>query len=238
MMAQPFEVCKNSDPSDAVSRERRAIYRSESVSTPVTATGRTASPETRRRQLIDATVKTIAEQGIAGVTMARVTQTAGLSIGIVNLHFQSKERLLEETLRSLASEYRTAWEHALENAGEDACARLEALVTLDFDAAIAHRDKLAVWFAFWGEAKSRPTYRQICAKLDKEYDRALEALCSDIGSDGYDIPPRVVVESISALITGLWLDMLISPRSMTRQEGHNIVMRYLGSVYDRHFPRH
>ena len=36
---------------------------------------------------------------MSNTTMAEISSEAGLSVGIVNLHFKSKERLLIETLR-------------------------------------------------------------------------------------------------------------------------------------------
>ena len=54
----------------------------------------------RRQQLIDATIRCIAQHGLSKVTMQMVTSEAGLSVGIANLHFQSKDNLLKETLRS------------------------------------------------------------------------------------------------------------------------------------------
>jgi len=78
---------------------------------------RTASREARRQQLIDATVKCIARKGMGGTTLADVAGEAGLSQGIVNLHFESKENLLNETLRYLADEYRTQFDKALATSG-------------------------------------------------------------------------------------------------------------------------
>ena len=63
---------------------------------------RTAPPEERREQLILATIRCVADQGLADTTIATVAQEAGLSQGIVNLHFRSKDGLLTETLRYLA----------------------------------------------------------------------------------------------------------------------------------------
>ena len=44
----------------------------------------------RRQQLIDATIRCIAHHGLSAVTMQMVTREAGLSVGIANLHFESK----------------------------------------------------------------------------------------------------------------------------------------------------
>ena len=67
---------------------------------------RTASREARRRQLIDATMKCIARKGLGNTSIGDVASEAGLSQGIVNLHFESKDNLLTETLRTLANECR------------------------------------------------------------------------------------------------------------------------------------
>ena len=69
------------------------------------ASQRTASKEERQTQLIKATIRSIARRGLSETTIATVAKEAGLSQGIINLHFQSKDRLLVETLRYVADEY-------------------------------------------------------------------------------------------------------------------------------------
>ena len=82
-----------------------------------TASGsRAATKALRRQQLIDSTIDSIAKRGFSGTTLADVADGAGLSRGIVNFHFKSKEMLLVETLRYLAEEYRDAWRRGLERA--------------------------------------------------------------------------------------------------------------------------
>ena len=145
---------------------------------------RTASKEQRREQLIKATIRSIARRGLSDTTLANVTSEAKLSLGIVNLHFHTKERLLIETLRYVADEYSRTWEKALENSGPDSNDRLRAIIDVDFSRPVCEPNKLAVWFAFWGESKSRPTYRKICAELDQSYDDMLVDLCRDIAEEG------------------------------------------------------
>ncbi|MCH6576132.1 MAG: transcriptional regulator, partial [Bacteroidetes bacterium] len=53
---------------------------------------------------------------------------AGLSQGIVNLHFESKDNLLKETLRSLAGEYREKFDRALRKSKPHAADKLRAIV--------------------------------------------------------------------------------------------------------------
>jgi TetR/AcrR family transcriptional repressor of bet genes len=198
---------------------------------------RTAPPEERREQLIVATIRSVAERGLADTTIATVAQEAGLSQGIVNLHFRSKEGLLTETLRYLADEYRIACQEAAAAGEVSPVAGLLAMVELDFRRSICSRDKIAVWFAFWGERRFRPTYRRICAERDRSYDDMVRLICARLCEEGGypDVEPAVVADGLSALTDGLWLDLLVRPDSMSRERAKRVTLSYLANVFSRHF---
>jgi len=197
---------------------------------------RTASKAERKTQLIKATIRSIAKHGLSVTTMSTVAKEAGLSQGIINLHFQSKDRLLEETLRYVVDEYRRAWFKALDNCGDSAAEKLAALVQVDFDKQVCQRNKLAVWFAFWGESRSRPTYRQICAQRDQEYRQVQSRLCAEIISEGgYSSNANHVAYGLTAMSEGLWLDLLLNPVDLTPEQAFEISMAYLQDVFPQHF---
>lgn len=196
---------------------------------------RTASREKRRRQLIDATMKCIARKGMSSTSIGDVAKEAGLSQGIVNLHFESKENLLTETLRHLADDYKSQFNKTYEKSGPGAADKLLALVQLDLRPAIIDKQKIAVWFAFWGEVKSRPTYRKICDERDQYYDEIIESLCATIIEEGgyKNISPRNVGISLNSITNGMWLSYLISPRTFRRDEA----MAALNDLLHRYFPK-
>jgi TetR/AcrR family transcriptional repressor of bet genes len=145
---------------------------------------RALSKERRRQQLIDATIKCISNKGLGGLTLADVANEAGLSQGIVNLHFNSKDNLLNETLRFLAEDYDTQFMQTLEKSSPGAAETLLALMEMDLKPAVCDRKKLAVWFAFWGEVKTMPTYQEICAAYNDKYKEIIQDLCERIISEG------------------------------------------------------
>lgn len=200
---------------------------------------RTASRAARRHQLIDATMKCIARKGMSSTTLSDVASEAGLSQGIVNLHFESKENLLTETLASLAGEYREKFDKALENSGPGPADKLQAIMEHDLRPSICNRGKLAIWFAFWGEVKSRPTYQRMCAEWDQRYDDVVADLCEQLIAEGNytNISAQSVTYTIASMINGLWLSCLISPRTWSRDAAKTAVMDYLASTFPRHFPR-
>jgi len=198
---------------------------------------RTASKEERQQQLILATIRSVSGNGLSDTTMSTVAREAGLSQGIINLHFQSKERLLVETLSYIADEYRASWEKALSDAGDDPAEKLAALVAVDFKAPVCDQNKLAVWFAFWGESKSRPVYRKICAERDIAYRKEMVAVCAELIEQGsyQGVVAETVAACLSTMTSGCWLDMLTNPRSMSREQAVQICMSYLVTTFPRHF---
>lgn len=198
---------------------------------------RTASKEARRAQLIQATIRSIARYGLSDTTVATVAREAKLSQGIVNLHFQSKERLLVETLRFVADEYKDAWEKALAQAGPSHAEQLEALVYVDFEPTVFDRNKIAVWFAYWSETKSRPTYRKLCAERDRGYDGKLQELVTAIIEEGgYDsLDAATVTDGLSAMSAGLWLDLLVNPRGSSRDRARKACHTWLARLFPGHY---
>ena len=71
----------------------------------IQATHKYESDVSRRKQLINSTIQTIAESGLSAVTLAKVASQAGLSPGIVNFYFKSKKQLLLDTLKYIDQEY-------------------------------------------------------------------------------------------------------------------------------------
>ncbi|MEQ8207216.1 MAG: TetR family transcriptional regulator, partial [Woeseia sp.] len=109
---------------------------------------RTEKREIRRQQLIDATLQCISQNGIGGTKLGDVAKVAGLSQGIVNLHFASKDNLLRETLNYLADDYRQQFERVLQKSAAEPASKLLALMEMDFAPTVCEPRKLAVWFAF------------------------------------------------------------------------------------------
>jgi TetR/AcrR family transcriptional repressor of bet genes len=198
---------------------------------------RTLAKERRRHQLIDATINCIARKGLGSTTLADVAGEAGLSQGIVNLHFNSKDNLLAETLRFLAEEYDEQFMKTLGQSSGEPAGRLLGLMEMDLKPAVCDRKKLAVWFSFWGEVKTVPTYQKICAARDEKYHRIILQLTSAIIADGgyRDVQPGIVANALSAMTDGMWLSCLINPRTFDRGEALESVKSYLKATFPDHY---
>ncbi|MEO0370457.1 MAG: TetR family transcriptional regulator C-terminal domain-containing protein [Pseudomonadota bacterium] len=198
---------------------------------------RTESKEVRRQQLIDATIHSIAQNGIAGTTMSTVTETAGLSLGIVNFHFESKQKLFEETLVFIAREYHEHCKKAYDDVGPSPRDRLTALVNAHFHPLICNHEKLAVWYAFFGEGKRRAIYRDLIDDFDDERWLMTSKLFQELIDEGAYAPPPAehVARTLEALLDGIALNILMYPESYTASDGRKQVLTYLASLFPKHF---
>jgi TetR/AcrR family transcriptional repressor of bet genes len=190
----------------------------------------------RRVQLIEATIEVLARQGYARTTLGSVARQAGLSHGLVNFHFETKERLLAETMQYLAEEYRQNWIAALAAAGPSPAERLESMLRADFAQAICTPARLSAWCSFWGEAQSRPLYQEACGSNDEEYNACLERICAElIASGGYAGDPARVARVLRVTVEGVWLDLMTMNRPYTRDEALATVMTCTAAFFPRHF---
>lgn len=171
--------------------------------------GKSRLPHDRRcEQLIDATIQAIARFGLSNVTLDKVAKLAGLTAGMVNFHFKTKEELLRATLTTIADEFSTACDEAVAAAGPSPAARLLALSQAALGPEIATPEKLAVWYAFWGEAQARDTYMEICGSTDTSYYRMAEELFAELAAEtGSNINARAaafgfygIVDSVSTML--------------------------------------
>lgn len=197
---------------------------------------RKLSREARKLQLIESTIETIATRGYARTTLTDVANHAGLSHGLVNFHFQTKEKLLSETLLYLAEEYRANWTEALAGAGTSPAKQLDAMLRADFNPKVCTDARLSAWCSFWGEAQCRPLYQEQCGSNDEAYFKVLEAICADLAAEGgYSYNPTYAARVVRVVLEGVWLDMMTMNTPYTRADAISTVYTCAMAFFPKHF---
>ncbi|MEY2245646.1 TetR/AcrR family transcriptional regulator [Streptomyces sp. BF23-18] len=103
----------------------------------------TATPE-RRRELLGTAAEVFAEHGYNATTVRRIADEAGMLAGSLYYHFDSKESMLEEILRTFLDELWDGYDTVLD-AGLGPRETLEALVTESFREIDRHRAAVAIY---------------------------------------------------------------------------------------------
>jgi TetR/AcrR family transcriptional repressor of bet genes len=205
----------------------------------VATTKRTATREARRQQLIDATIASISQRGFSGTTLTAVTTGAGLSHGVVNFHFKTKDALYDATLGYLADEHYQLWSQAMNDAGPEPEKKLAAIIEVDFQKDVCSQEKIAVWYAFWGRAKYRPSYLKINSDYDSKRYQEISKLCAQIIENGnyQNLEAESVARTILAVIDGSWLNLLLCPLTAKAREHRGDCFALLANYFPKHFTR-
>jgi AcrR family transcriptional regulator len=96
----------------------------------------------RRSQIVEAAIDTIAVEGLAGASFAKIARTAGLSsTGLISYHFASKRELMAEVVRVVAEEVAAHVEQRMRVADGPA-EQLRAYIAANVEYAAKHDGRL------------------------------------------------------------------------------------------------
>ena len=186
----------------------------------------------RREQIVRSTIRCLARDGYAGLTMKRVAAEAAVSQGILHYYFRDKAAMLAAAaLRVTADLDRRV---AVEARGaRGARARLRAVIRACLETAVESRDFWTVFIEFWGEALHD---RRLAAVNRHAYARARRLIGAALVRGRTDgTLRRVDLEEGAAvvlgLLDGLSLQLTFDRRLMTLPRAarlaETVLTRYL-----------
>lgn len=168
--------------------------------------GRTSIEKIRRRDLAEAAYQIFLEQGIAGMTMARIGECAGMSHGIVNYYFKSKDALLDVVVRRANFDILTDTARRLRVATSPR-ERVSAVIAANFTDALFTRDVARAWASYYAAIGQRPEFERLQRAVDRRLASNLRHALAQLV-----VPEQVgpAATRIALLIDGLWLRRTLS----------------------------
>ena len=180
----------------------------------------------RRRQLIAATIQSIHAHGFADATVARISDAAGVSTGIVHHYFAGKGDLLEATMRWLMSDLRDQVVRHLA-AAKSPRARLEAIIDGNFAPEQFSQPAVTAWIAFWAQAPTNEALARLqqinTERLQSNLRHALRAFLPPAGA-------ARVAFGLAALIDGLSVRCALMPGGLAPDVARAIARDHLAAV--------
>lgn len=189
---------------------------------------RRAEPDARRLSLVEACARVLARAGVGGTSVRAIAVEAGVSPGLVGHYFSGIDALIAATYAHVEEQVSLALGAAVDRAGSDPRARLEAFATASFRAPIADPQLLATWIAFWSLVRSRPDIARQHAQQYAAFRQRLEELLGKCGVPAARQGSAAI--GITALIDGLWLELCLSPDAFGAAEAARIVRAALDAV--------
>jgi betaine-aldehyde dehydrogenase len=162
--------------------------------------------DTRRRQLVDVTIDSLAEVGFVGTTLAQIAARAEVSPGLVAHYFNDKDGLLEAAFRSLArrvgSQVRTRLRQVSTARG-----RIQAIIDANLAPEEFDQRTGTAWLAFWGQVLHLPRLKRIQSAYQR---RMLSNLRSSLKRLVAPDEAQRLAAMIAAMIDGVWLRAALS----------------------------
>ena len=117
--------------------------------------------DTRRQQLINATMASIAELGMQNTTIVSISRRAGLSSGIISHYFGGKQGLIEAALRHLLDQLGKELRERMASTDGSPEQRLQCIVEANFSS--FQRTELAArtWLSFWARSIHEPGLQRL-----------------------------------------------------------------------------
>lgn len=177
----------------------------------------------RKQQLIEATLDSVYENGLADTTLLRISEKAGVSPGIIAHYFGKKEDLLEATMRAMLTELGRAVV-ARQQGARSAREKLGAIIEGNFDFEQIHPRAATTWLAFWAEALHKPHLSRLQRINQYRLRNNLRYWLKKL----LDKPQaHAAADGLAAMIDGLWLRGAFEPGGINPERCVTVARDYL-----------
>jgi TetR/AcrR family transcriptional repressor of bet genes len=189
--------------------------------------------EIRRQELAEATLLTLQEHGFKGTTVAKVSEKAGMSHGLVHHYFKTKADMLEAAVR-LTNARITADVLRLLSTAKTSRERIEAVIDGNFASTVFSREIAQAWASCSGEAAFNEQFARILRMIQQR-------LQSNLLYDLKKLLPirdaQLVASGIALMIDGAWLQCAMTSKPPSRDAAMMPIWHYLDKNLPSEQPR-
>jgi AcrR family transcriptional regulator len=181
----------------------------------------------RRQELIQAGITCLGKGGMSAFTIDQICKQAGVSRGLINHHFKTKEDLL-------ICIYADMTDHLVQESNSDEPRQqLAQIIETSFDEKSFNRSNLRAWLSIWGEAATNEALNSLHQSRYHKYKaRIARALTSIAKTDRTRLDADSVARQLIALIDGLWLEYCLHSAGFSLAAARADCYRFLQSHGD------
>jgi len=162
--------------------------------------------DTRRRQLVEVTIDSLAELGYVGTTLAQIAARAGVSPGLVAHYFGDKDGLLDAAFRALARRVGNQVRARLRQVSTPR-GRIQAVIDANLAPEEFEQRTGTAWLAFWGQVLQVESLKRVQSVYQR---RTLSNLRSSLRKLVPQDEAQRLASMIAAMIDGVWLRAALS----------------------------
>jgi AcrR family transcriptional regulator len=190
------------------------------------------------QRIIDTTIRLIAEEGMAAVTMQRIAGEIGSSNALVVFHFGTKEKLFRAALEYLNDQFARLWQETVRRPDLSAPRRIVAALDCARHFRGRHPDWVSVWVLFGSDRQTLQLDRQISLPNDHAYLAETRALLAEVAREGghEDVDTETLAEGLNYLVQGAWYWDTFNPDQVRSDALQKTAMTLLREAFPGSFP--
>ncbi|WP_227268139.1 TetR/AcrR family transcriptional regulator [Roseobacter weihaiensis] len=166
-----------------------------------------------KTRLVQGAIDCVAENGIAGSSVRRIAEYAGVTPGLVRHHFGNKNKLLAECYRSLNTLALSRMSKSMMSENRSLADDLMRTLKAFFPEDLRDVHQMRVLVAFWGAVLTTAEFAEVQAETNLGFHRHLTDMMRFHLGDRKDLP--VLADAVQAVIDGLWLECCMNPSRMS-----------------------
>lgn len=185
---------------------------------------RRKSVQQRRQELIQAGIDCLGSGGMSAFTIDQICKQAGVSRGLINHHFKTKEDLLIHI-------YHEMTEHLIvDRSLASPRQQLKAIIDSSFDQLSFNKSSLRAWLSIWGQVPNNRSLSSLHQERYRIYKTNIEKTLDGLADeDGLKIDSDSIARQLIALIDGLWLEYCLHSEGFSLIDAKTDCHRFLRS---------
>ncbi len=191
-------------------------------------------PDSRREEIIAATIRVIGEHGIAGASMRAIAREMGLTTGVISHHFVDKGEVLREALQTCFDPWISALERGKNT--DNSWERFRQLFCATVSSHVDRKNAMRVWLGLLiqieREKELWQVYKARYGRMREEV-RELFAQCQNDGYISAGLDPDVETDRIFALSDGLMVSRIGEPERFTDEHVDRILLAHVDGLRAR-----
>lgn len=193
--------------------------------------GRQASLQ--RREILLVTERLLAKRGFDGIRLRDVSASAGVSIGMIQHYFVTRDDLVRETLEQASIRRAENWTHGATGAG-DGPTKVRTLL-LD---AVADRERCTIWIETCAAASRYEELQALTTRTTNVWRDVLRQAIEAGVTEGHFVPRAPVeriVDILVGLIDGMMMEVAIQNKDYTLDYINSLLLEVASGQLGTHF---
>lgn len=201
----------------------------QAISRPLT---QAENREYRRKSLLEASVRTVAEQGIEGATIAKICAEAGASRGMSAHYFSSKEDLLAACLSKMFTDALDIKREIGADTDSDPLTLIHRCAAASFRPPGFDKNVLAAWQAFTSASRYTLRYREIIQENSQQMMAFYLHLFGEAAkTTPLHLPAEQATRGLLALLDGLWSNIALNKHALSTDDAIQACNSYIRGCF-------